>query len=76
MSNDEIRNQMNAAIVNAKQAGNAEAVAKMEIAREWLTNPDFRQRLSQHIWDLNRAHQRELAPHSPDGRWNALDSID
>jgi len=28
----------------------ADAIARLEVAREYLTNPDFRAKLQEHLW--------------------------
>lgn len=48
MSNQEARAQFDAAIANTT---NPDQIAKLELAREYFTNPDFAQALADHLWN-------------------------
>ena len=47
MTNEQIREAFNQAISNSTDA---DAIAKLELAREFFTNPEFRRALEEHIW--------------------------
>lgn len=52
LTTDTIRNAIDAAIANTEDA---DRIARLELAREYFTNPDFRQALEDHTWNaLNR----------------------
>lgn len=55
MTNQEIRNGFNQMIAAAAAAGNQDAVAKFELAREYFTNQEFRAGLQDHVWAINQA---------------------
>ena len=55
MTNQEIRNGFNQMIAAATAAGNADAVAKFEVAREFFTNPAFKAYVQDTTWAINRA---------------------
>lgn len=52
MSATEARAIFNGAI---EEAGDADAVARLELAREYFTNPTFRKNLEQFVWEINQA---------------------
>lgn len=54
MTRSEIRTGFNQMIAAAKEAGNNDAVAKMELAREYFTNPGFKADLQAHTWANRR----------------------
>ena len=54
MTTNEARNVFNQMVEEAAKNGNHETVAKIELAREFFTNPDFRKALEQHVWELNQ----------------------
>jgi hypothetical protein len=54
MSNQNIREGFNQMINAAQRAGDADAVAKLEIAREYFTNPAFRKNLEDVTWQINQ----------------------
>jgi len=54
MNANEIRTGFNQMIEAAKAAGNADAVARMEIAREYFTNPEFKRNLEDFTWAINQ----------------------
>jgi hypothetical protein len=51
MTTTQAREVFNTAIKSAK---NAEQVARIELAREFFTNADFRKNLSDYVWNLNK----------------------
>lgn len=51
MTTTEARKIFDAAIA---KTNNADAVAKIELVREFLTNPKFRARLEAHLWETRR----------------------
>ncbi len=54
MSNQEARDAFDAMIANMREAGaDADIISRAELAREWMTNPTFRQELSDYVWELN-----------------------
>jgi hypothetical protein len=55
MSKTEIRTGFNQMIEAAKAAGNADAVARMELAREFFTNENFKRDLQDYVWQINQA---------------------
>ena len=55
MTNTEARKILNSAIANET---NADKVAKLEVVREYLTNPDFRKKLEDYVWNINQAKTR------------------
>lgn len=48
-------------IFNTVIAGepNAEEVAKLEVAREFFTNPDFRKKLEEFTWEQNNPKAKQ-----------------
>jgi hypothetical protein len=55
MSQTEIRQGFNQMIAAAVAAGDHDAVARMEVAREYFTNPEFKSALQDHLWQINGA---------------------
>lgn len=55
MTNQEIRNGFNQMIQAAAAAGNADAVAKFEVAREYFTNEAFKKGLQDYVWAISTA---------------------
>jgi hypothetical protein len=55
MTNQEIRNGFNQMIQAAAVAGNQDAVAKFELAREYFTNEAFKNGLQDHVWAITQA---------------------
>lgn len=53
MTNTEAREIFNAAADAAKARNDSDALASIEIAREFFTNPDFRRALSDFVWNIN-----------------------
>jgi hypothetical protein len=51
MTNQAAREVFNAAI--AAQT-DADKIARIELAREYFTNPTFRKALEDHVWQLNQ----------------------
>ena len=51
MTNQAAREVFNQVI--AAQAG-ADKIARLELCREYFTNPDFRKALENHVWETNR----------------------
>jgi hypothetical protein len=54
MSQTEIREGFNQMIAAASAAGDMDAVARMELAREFFTNTEFKVALQDHVWRLNQ----------------------
>jgi hypothetical protein len=54
MTIEEIRACFNKMIEAALAAGDAKAVARMEIAREYFTNPAFKRGLEDFTWAINQ----------------------
>jgi hypothetical protein len=52
MTNEQARAVFNQAIA---AANDADQIAKLELAREYFTNSDFRKGLEQHVWEINSA---------------------
>jgi hypothetical protein len=50
MQKDEIREGFDEVIA---KISDPDAIARMEIAREFFTNPDFRKALEDHTWQAN-----------------------
>lgn len=55
MTQTEIRQGFNQMIAAADATGDANAVARMELAREFFTNEAFKAGLQEHVWKLNGA---------------------
>lgn len=55
MSNQDIRTGFNQMIQAAAAAGDHDAVARMEVAREYLTSPTFKKGLQDHLWNMTQA---------------------
>ena len=53
MTNQEIRNGFNQMITAAAAAGNHDAVAKFEVAREYFTNQAFKAYVQDTTWALS-----------------------
>jgi hypothetical protein len=51
MTNEQAKEVFNQAIKTAK---NADQVARIELAREFFTNPAFRRALEDHVWSINK----------------------
>jgi hypothetical protein len=51
MTNQQAKEVFNQAIRNTTDAN---AIAKIELAREFFTNASFRKALENHVWQLNR----------------------
>lgn len=58
MDQTEIRQGFNQMIAAAHATGDADAVARMEIAREYFTNGAFKAALQDHVWQINQAAGR------------------
>lgn len=43
----------NVAIEKAKLANDPHKVARLELAREYVTNPDFASKLADYVWSIN-----------------------
>jgi hypothetical protein len=52
MTTTEAREIFNQAIASTTDA---DAIARIEIAREYFTNPDFRRALADHLWESRAA---------------------
>jgi hypothetical protein len=50
MSNQTIRAEFNKMIAAASDAGNRDAVSRLEIAREYFANPEFKASLQDCLW--------------------------
>lgn len=55
MTNQEIRNGFNQMIAAAVAAGDHDAVAKFELAREYFTNAAFKTFVQDTTWAINQA---------------------
>ena len=55
MTKQEIRNGFNQMIAAAAAAGNHDAVAKFEVAREYFTNQAFKKFVQDETWAINQA---------------------
>lgn len=55
MTNQEIRNGFNQMITAAATAGDHDAVAKFEVAREYFTNQAFKAYVQDTTWAINQA---------------------
>jgi hypothetical protein len=53
MNEADIRAGFNRMIEAAAASGNDEAVARMEIAREYFTNPAFKAFVQDEVWRIN-----------------------
>mgnify|MGYP001300235266 CR=1 FL=1 len=53
MTDQEARKIFDQAIEAAKQIGNADAVARIELVREFMTNQGFREALSAYSFEIN-----------------------
>jgi hypothetical protein len=51
MTNQQAREVFNQAIANTKDA---DAIAKIELCREYFTNPKFRKALADHVYSINQ----------------------
>jgi hypothetical protein len=50
MTNTEAREIFNQAILTSKDA---DQIARIEIVREYLCNPNFRKAIEDHVWQIN-----------------------
>ena len=55
MNQTEIRQGFNQMIAAASARGDKDAVARMELAREYFTNQAFKAALQDHVWQINQA---------------------
>jgi hypothetical protein len=53
MTAQEARKVFDQAIEEAHEKGNPDSVARLELAREYFTNPTFREALEDYTYDLN-----------------------
>ena len=53
MTDQEIRTGFDQMITAAKTAGDHDAVARLEIGREFFADPEFKTALQEHVWQLN-----------------------
>jgi hypothetical protein len=51
MTNQQAREVFNQAIANTTDG---DAIARIELAREYFTNPSFRKALEDHLWEAAR----------------------
>lgn len=54
MNATEIRKEFNKVIDGASSLGNADAVARLELVREFFTNPEFANKLADHLWNTRK----------------------
>lgn len=54
MTATEIRAEFDKVRDAAAAKGDADAVARIELAREYFTNPAFRKALEDHVWETTR----------------------
>ena len=52
MTTEEARAIFNQIADEQRKAGNLDAAANTELLREYLTNPDFKKALEDHIWEM------------------------
>lgn len=57
MRQTEISEGFNQMIAAAVAAGNATAVAHMELAREYFTNPAFKAAIEEYVWQNSQARE-------------------
>lgn len=55
MTTTEMKAEFNKVIEGAASLGKADAVARLELAREFFTNPDFAKNLADHLWNTRTA---------------------
>lgn len=53
MTDQEIRTGFNQMIAAAKTAGDQDAVARLEIGREFFANPEFKIALQERVWQAS-----------------------
>lgn len=58
MTRSEIRAGFDQMVSAATAAGDADAAARLEIAREFFTNEAFKRALQDHTWELTQARER------------------
>ncbi len=51
MTTQQAREVFNRAVQAAQASGDHDAVANIEICREYFTNPEFRKALADHLWN-------------------------
>lgn len=54
MTNQEIKTGFNQIIAAAQTAGNSDAIARLEIAREYFTNNEFKTAIQDYVWQINQ----------------------
>lgn len=55
MARARLLGMLTTAIVSHRASGNHDAAARLEVAREYATNPAFRQRLSDYVFEMSSA---------------------
>lgn len=55
MTQNEIRTGFNQIIKAAQAAGNQDAIARMELAREYFASDAFKKALQDHVWSITTA---------------------
>lgn len=55
MTTAEMKAEFNNVIDGATGLGNAHAVARLELAREFFTDPDFARKLADHLWNTRKS---------------------
>ena len=53
MNTQQARAVFTQAAASAAAKGDAEAVNRIELAREYFTNPDFRSAMERFVWSIN-----------------------
>lgn len=54
MTTQQAREVFSQAAAAASAKGDADAVARIELAREYFTNPTFRKALADYVWELRQ----------------------
>ncbi len=57
VSLDIIHQEFNKMIAAAEVAGDLQAIARMEIAREFFTNDSFKRWLQDRVWQINQSRK-------------------
>lgn len=54
MTTQEARQVFDTIAAKHRAAGNHDQAARVEIVREYFTNPSFKQALADHVWAINQ----------------------
>jgi hypothetical protein len=55
MTNEQAKAVFNQIAAQHRASGKHDQAARIEIAREYFTNPKFKAAFEQHVWDINEA---------------------